>query len=109
MDRFFTNFLEHKSPARQAQAPFSSLDRQIQTIFDRQIQTIFDQEFGPPLTSRMHLFVPCYPFNLGEQTVVAHKYMLEQSRSVGSDISVKGKNSIKHIHVSVANDGQVFQ
>ena len=74
-----------------------------------ELKTLFARQFGPPMAGRMKNIAPFYPFDLDEQAVVVHKFLMELVEQVRKpiDLAVAVKRYPGHVHLAIRNDGKL--
>ncbi|KAL9122673.1 MAG: hypothetical protein Q9187_000770 [Circinaria calcarea] len=98
IDRFFIDHLQNKDHNVQ-NAPLQDLDSMIKKQFAA--------TFKAPLTGRISIVVPFFPFQAGEQAVVASKFMLDFARLLRGPIDLEKKRFIGHLELQFENDTEV--
>ena len=78
-------------------------------VLTTQLRALFKDHFGAPMAGRMKNVTPFYPFDLKEQAIVVHKFLMELADSVRKpiDLSPTVKRYPGHIHLAVKNDGRL--
>lgn len=99
--RFYRKHLEGATAEEAASVQHEHLQEELKALFRTR--------FGAPIAGRMKNIAPFYPFNLSEQAVVAHKFLMELVDQVRQpiDTSELVKDYIGHIHLAVKNDGKL--
>lgn len=96
---FFAKCLTNKSHDEQKRAPYQELDGHIRASFTERL--------GAPLTGRLGVIVPFFPFQPGEQAVIAYKEIQRLADKVRGPISVAKNQFIGHIDLRVKDDGKL--
>ncbi|KAI9812719.1 MAG: hypothetical protein M1827_004475 [Pycnora praestabilis] len=99
--KFYKRHMEDKTEEERAKAPFAKLDSMLKREFA--------EELGAPITGRISLLVPFFPFSPPEQAVVAHKFLLSFLSTLRQPIDLFNNppRFIGHIHLHLQNDGKV--
>ncbi|KAF2874883.1 P-loop containing nucleoside triphosphate hydrolase protein [Massariosphaeria phaeospora] len=73
------------------------------------LRDLFIGQFSAPLVSRIDDIIPFFPFSLGEQAVVAHKFLLKFSDKICKNIDLRPevKRHMGHCVLSVQDDGKL--
>ncbi|QIX02150.1 hypothetical protein AMS68_007667 [Peltaster fructicola] len=81
-------------------------------VLTNSLKAVFVNKFGAPMAGRMASAIcPFMPFDLREQAVITHKFLLglvEQVRR-NIDTSAAEKHFPGHIHLAIQNDGRLCE
>ena len=94
---FFSTYLFEKDLNTQRQAPFHDLQRQMREAFVSRL--------GAPMTGRLEVIVPFFPFQPDEQAAIAHKQILAVADRFRGKIDVDTKRFAGRVHLHIEKDG----
>ena len=97
--KFYNQYMKDQTEEVRAATPLPRLDSMLKKVFT--------QEMGAPLTGRVTLIVPFFPFSPGEQAVVTHKFILDFVDKMRQPIDLIAKRFVGHIHLHIQNDSQI--
>ncbi|TKA26876.1 hypothetical protein B0A50_04322 [Salinomyces thailandicus] len=99
--KFYTERLEAGTEIERLQAPHK--------LLQSKLMALFRDNFGAPMAGRMKNIAPFYPFDEGEQAVVAHKFLLELADQLRRpiDTSLLVKRFAAHVHLVILSDGKL--
>lgn len=98
---FYTSNLEGKKTTERVKISLAPL------LFE--LSQLFMTHYTPAVTGRINAIVPFFPFHLGEQAVVAHKFLLQLMREVRLpvDLSHDLRRYVGHLHLAPLKDSQL--
>lgn len=99
--KFYADHLKGEDYTTQAKAPEQDLISKLKRTF---LSTL-----GAPMAGRMKKVIPFVPFDLGEQAVVAHKFLLElvDQVRIPIDVAESVKHYTGHMHLEIKADGEL--
>ncbi|KAI1645958.1 P-loop containing nucleoside triphosphate hydrolase protein [Daldinia loculata] len=74
-----------------------------------ELEELYMSRFPPAVTGRIDEIAPFFPFDKGEQAVVAHKFLLEFIDEVRRPIDEGTNHLVGHTNIRVVEDGKVCE
>ncbi|KAH0543129.1 hypothetical protein FGG08_002555 [Glutinoglossum americanum] len=86
--------------------------KKVVKALQKKLKPALSDEFGHPLAGRINAILPFLPFSLGEQAVVAHKFVLQLARSVRAPVKIpknpsEAENLLGNIDLIVRRDASL--
>jgi ATP-dependent Clp protease ATP-binding subunit ClpA len=79
----------------------------LMTDLEKTLKKQLKHTFGNPLSGRISAVLPFLPFSLGEQAVVAHKYILELKHKVLTPVNLSSGKLVGRVLLHIKSDGAV--
>ncbi|KAI0848050.1 P-loop containing nucleoside triphosphate hydrolase protein [Daldinia vernicosa] len=72
-----------------------------------ELEELYMSHFPPAITNRIDAIAPFFPFNKGEQAVIAHKFLLEFIDEIRRPINERANRLVGHTKIRMVEDGKV--